>query len=64
MLHVYNKPTTPSLNGKVDQSHHTDQREFYQMLDYDGDVNLREKLATTTFLDLTQHTQEKHLMRC
>jgi len=45
MLHVYIKPATPRLNGKVERSHLTDQREFYQMLDYDGDVNLREKLA-------------------
>ena len=45
MLHVYIKPTTPRLNGKVERSHLTDQREFYQMLDDDGDVNLREKLA-------------------
>ena len=45
MLHVYIKPTTPRLNGKVERSHLTDKREFYPMLDDDGDVNLREKLA-------------------
>ena len=45
LLHVYIKPATPRLNGKVERSHLTDQREFYQMLDYAGDVNLREKLA-------------------
>ena len=45
MLHVYIKPATPRLNGKIERSHLTAQREFYQMLDYEGDVNLREKLA-------------------
>ena len=45
MLHVYIKPATPRLNGKVERSHLTDQREFYQVLDYTGDVNLRKKLA-------------------
>lgn len=45
MLHVYIKPATPRLNGKVERLHLTDQREFYQMLGYDGDVNLREKLV-------------------
>jgi transposase InsO family protein len=28
MLHVYIKPATPRLNGKVERSHLTDQREF------------------------------------
>jgi transposase InsO family protein len=45
MLHVYIKPATPRLNGKVERSHLTDQREFYQLLEYDGDVDLRQKLA-------------------
>ena len=45
MLHVYIKPATPRLNGKVDRSHLTDKREFYQMLDDDGDVNLRQRLG-------------------
>ena len=39
------KPATPRLNGKVERSHLTDKREFYQMLDYDGDVNLRQRLG-------------------
>ena len=34
MEHVYIKPGTPRLNGKVERSHLTDKREFYQMLDY------------------------------
>ena len=43
MLHVYIKPATPRLNGKVERSHLTDKRAFYQVLDDDGDVNLRQK---------------------
>lgn len=39
------KPVTPRLNGKVERSHLTDQREFYQVLDYTGDVILWKKLA-------------------
>ena len=45
MLHVYIKLATPRLNGKVERSHPTDKREFYQMLDYNGDVDLRQKLG-------------------
>jgi len=33
------------LNGKVERSYLTEQREFYQVLDYTGDVDLRKKLA-------------------
>ena len=36
--HVYIKPRTPQLNGKVERSHRTDQTEFYQLLTYTGDV--------------------------
>ena len=32
MQHIYIKPATPRLNGKVERSHLTDQREFYQVL--------------------------------
>ena len=45
MRHVYIKPASPNLNGKVERSHLTDQLEFYQLLDYTDDVDLREKLA-------------------
>ena len=45
MRHVYIKPGRPNLNGKVERSHLTDQLEFYQLLDYTDDVDLREKLA-------------------
>lgn len=44
MQHVYIKPGAPRLNGKVERSHLTDQREFYQVLDYKDDVDLRLKL--------------------
>ena len=42
--HVYIKPRSPQLNGKVERSHLTDQREFYQLLTYTGDVDLNSKL--------------------
>jgi transposase len=31
--HVYSKPATPRLNGKMERSHRIDQKEFYRMLD-------------------------------
>ncbi len=45
MRHVYIKPRTPQLNGKVERSHRTDKQEFYQLLTYKGDVDLEKKLA-------------------
>jgi transposase InsO family protein len=45
MRHVYIKPRTPQLNGKVERSHRTDKQEFYQLLTYKGDVDLGKKLA-------------------
>jgi transposase InsO family protein len=44
MRHVYIKPQTPQLNGKVERSHRTDQTEFYQRLTYADDVDLNAKL--------------------
>jgi transposase InsO family protein len=44
MQHVYIKPRTPQLNGKVERSHRTDQQEFYQLLTYKDDVDLNKKL--------------------
>jgi len=44
MQHVYIKPRTPELNGKVERSHRTDQTEFYQLLTFTDDVDLRSKL--------------------
>jgi transposase InsO family protein len=43
--HVYIKPRSPRLNGKVERSHGTDEREFYQLLTYTDDVDLNEKLS-------------------
>ena len=34
--HVYIRPRTPHLNGKVERSHRVDDQEFYQLLDQDG----------------------------
>jgi transposase InsO family protein len=34
--HVYIRPRTPRLNGKVERSHRVDDQEFYQLLDTDG----------------------------
>ena len=31
--HVYIRPRTPHLNGKVERSHRVDAQEFYQLLD-------------------------------
>lgn len=42
--HVYIKPRTPQLNGKVERSHRSDQEEFYQLLTYKDDVDLNKKL--------------------
>jgi len=44
MRHVYIKPRSPQLNGKVERSHRTDKEEFYQLLTYIDDINLNEKL--------------------
>jgi len=34
--HVYIRPASPHLNGKVERSHRIDEQEFYQMLDQNG----------------------------
>jgi transposase InsO family protein len=43
--HVYIKPRSPQLNGKVERSHRSDQEEFYQLLTYTDDLDLNKKLA-------------------
>ena len=43
--HVYIKPRSPQLNGKVERSHRSDQEEFYQLLNYVDDQDLNEKLT-------------------
>lgn len=45
MRHVYIKPRSPQLNGKVERSHRSDKEEFYQLLTYTDDVDLNKKLA-------------------
>ena len=45
VLDVYIKPRSPQLNGKVERSHRSDQEEFYQLLNYKNDVNLKKKLS-------------------
>ena len=45
MRHVYIKPRSPQLNGKVERSHRTDKNEFYQLLTYTDDVDLNKKLS-------------------
>ena len=37
--HVYIKPRSPNLNGKVERSHLTDKLEFHQLLAYTDDVD-------------------------
>ena len=44
ITHVYIKPATPRLNGKVERSHKSDKQEFYQLLHYTDDVDLNKKL--------------------
>lgn len=44
LRHYYIRPRTPRLNGKVERSHKTDKLEFYQLLEYTGDVDLNKKL--------------------
>jgi transposase InsO family protein len=34
--HVYTRPRTPRLNGKVERSYRVDEQEFYQLLDQGG----------------------------
>ena len=48
--HVYIRPRTPHLNGKVERSHRVDEQEFYQLLDKDGiadDIHLFKQARTT-----------------
>ena len=46
--HVYIRPRTPHLNGKVERSHRMDDQEFYQLLDKGGiaDDLLNEQLRS------------------
>ena len=44
MQHAYIKPATPRFNGNVERPHLTDQRRFYQCLEYKDDIGLAKKL--------------------
>jgi len=44
IIHHYIKPGTPKHNGKVERSHRSDKEEFYQLLSYTGDRNLKKQL--------------------
>ena len=44
LKHIYIKPASPQLNGKVERYHRIDQDEFYQLLTYTDDVDLNKKL--------------------
>lgn len=43
--HVFIKPASPHLNGKVERSHLTDKTEFYQLIEYTDDIDIAKKLA-------------------
>jgi len=45
MHHVFIKPRTPCLNGKVERPHSKNKTEFYQLISYKDDVDLDAKLA-------------------
>ena len=64
--HVYIKPGSPNLNGKVERSHRTDKQEFYQLLEYTGDVDLNKKKYGRIFITLTDrinHMEVQHHMK-
>lgn len=44
MRHVYIRPKSPHLNGKVERSHKTDATEFWQLIDYTDDIDIAAKL--------------------
>ena len=46
MRHIYIKPGSPQLNGKVERSHRIYQEEFYHLLIYNDDVDLNKKLKS------------------
>ena len=66
--HAYIKPSSPQLLGKVERSHRSDEQEFYPLLSYKGDVDLKAKLADewecfTTSPDHTACTTQRRLTR-
>ena len=68
MEHVYIKPRTPQLNGKVERSHRTDKDEFYQLLTYRDVQRISRRNwpcgnGSTTLTDLTVRTAVKRRMK-
>jgi transposase InsO family protein len=54
--HVYIKPRSPQLNGKVEGSHRSDQQECYQLLTYADDQDVNKKLAEwECFYNFSRH---------
>jgi transposase InsO family protein len=43
--HVYIKPRSPQLNGKVERSHRSGQEEIYQFPTHKDDVDPNQELA-------------------
>ena len=41
---VYIKPRPLHLNGKIGRSHKTDEQEFWQLIDYTADIDIKAKL--------------------
>ena len=66
--HVYIRPRTPHLNGKVERSHRVDEQEFYQLLDTAGisddihlfNAKLREWRTTTITIARTARWTARH----
>ena len=67
LQHVYIKPRTPQLNGKVERSHRTDDPEFSHLLPYTDNVDWAANLKTWEyFYNLNQphmSLDAKHLMK-
>jgi hypothetical protein len=63
-LHRARKTTA---HGKVERSHLTDKKEFYQLLDYSDDVDLNKKIKQWedfyNFIEHKVHLRERHPMR-
>ena len=65
--HVYIRPRTPRLNGKVERSHRVDEQEFYQLLDKNGigdDIHLfNDKLREGRTITITTGHVERSMGR-
>jgi transposase InsO family protein len=64
--HVYIRPRTPRLNGKVERSHRVDEQEFYQLLDKNGigdDIHLFNDKLREWEDYYNYYSQEKSLLK-